>query len=526
MAGESRWSRVRAAAQNFFEEKGIESEDTFARSRLHRFAHFCLLVVKSFHRNRCPVRAASLAYTTLLALVPMLAVAVSITTSMLQKQGKEPIDNLISQMVDYVAPALDLEIKEEARQSPTNSILNSTNAAVPSTNAVTNLVGATIGSTNSISGGTNTLTASNTNAIPAGSGREKVVNQISGFIANINSGTLGATSVLALLFVAISLLRTIEATFNDIWGVTRARGWVKSIFYYWTTITLGPLLLVGAVTLNTGPYLESTTAWLDDVPFVGSLIFRALPFVILSLGFSIFYAVMPNTKVHMKAALVGGIVGGCLWQLNNIFSIIYVSRLITYTNIYGSLGVFPLFLVGLYFSWLIMLLGAQVAYAFQNRQAYIQEKQAESVNQRGREFIALRLMTHIARNFSAGGRPLSLVELSRELAVPSQLAQKILCALVHAGLVVEATDTDQRFTPGRPLDRISAYDIVSALRLGSGHELATSEDESRLLVRAEFERMLLAEREAGSVITMQSLAELTAKRVGDGGRPALSDKPS
>lgn len=489
---------MRVAAQNFFDEKGVGSDERVLHSRLHRAAHFWLLVYKSFVRNRCPVRAASLAYTTLLALVPLLAVGVSITTSMLQKKGEEPVQKIISKLVDYAAPALDLEqrVEETPEATDTNATpIIKTNSAV---SALTN---------------TNIANAS-TNAAPVISGRDRVVKQITSFIANIRTGALGVTSVIALLFVGISLLRTIEATFNDIWGVTRGRGWVKSIVYYWAAITLGPLFLVGAIALTTGPQLESTREWLDRVPFLGSLVFNVLPFVILSIGFATFYALMPNTRVQFKAALVGGIIGGGLWQLNNLFNVIYVSRVMTYTNIYGSLGVFPLFLVGMYFSWLIMLLGAQVAYAFQNRDAYIQEKQAESVNQRGKEFIALRLMTHIARNFSEGRQPLSSVELSKQLAVPSQLVQKVLCALAQGGLVVEVNDNEARFTPGRPLDRISGYDVVCALRAGSGHELATTDDAARLLVRSEFERMILAEREAGDKITMQSLAELTAKQIG------------
>jgi membrane protein len=499
----SRWSKVRAAARDFFNEKAIETDQRLYTSRLHRIAHFWLLVGKSFQRNRGPVRAAALSYTTLLALVPLLAVGVSITTSMLQKRGQEPVEELISKLVDYVAPALDLEARaeDEIQEARTNTVIVSlTNAAgvVTSTN----------------------LPA--TNPPRAVTGRERVVTQITAFIANIKSGALGVTSVLALLFVGISLLRTIEATFNDIWGVTRGRPWVKSIVYYWAVITLGPIFLVAALTLTTGPYLETTQAWLNRVPFLGSTIFHLAPFVILSLGFTAFYMLMPNTKVHFKAALVGGIIGGCLWQLNNLFNVIYVSRVMTYTNIYGSLAVIPLFLVGMYFSWLIMLLGAQIAYAWQNRDAYIQEKQAESVSQRGREFIALRLMTHIARSFLAGAHPLSLVELSRELAVPSQLAQRVLCSLVQNGLLVEVNDTDVRFSPGRPLERISAYHVIAALRAGNGHELATTEDDARLLVRSEFERISLAEREAGDAVTMQSLAELTTKQVADQPRPAIA----
>ncbi len=467
----SRWARIRTAADNFFHEKGIESGESFGRSRLHRFAHFWLLVGKTFVRNRCPVRASALAYTTLLALVPLLAVVVSITTSVLKSRGEAEIQQLVDRMIDYAAPTLDLEPRAADSDEP--------------------------------------------------SGREKVVKQINGFIQNINSGTLSLTAGLALLFVGISLLRTIEAAFNDIWGVTKNRGWFKSIVYYWAAITLGPILIVGTIALTTGPHLARTQALLGTVPFLGNVFFRVTPFVVLSLGFAAFYAAMPNTRVHWKAALVGGTIGGCLWQLNNMFNVIYVSRAVSYTNIYGSLGILPLFLVGMYFSWLIMLLGAQVAYAFQNRAAYIQERQAESVNQRGREFIALRLMTHISRNFLAGAPPLSGVELSKQLTIPSQLAQKVLGTLVQGGILVEVADSDTRFSPGRPLDRISAYEVIGALRGGNGNELATSDDESRLLVRSEFERMIMAEREAGDAITMQSLAELTAKQVGNGSRAAL-----
>ncbi len=535
----SRWSRIRTAAHNFFAEKGIESEETFNRSRLHRFAHFWLLVGKSFNRNRCPVRASALAYTTLLALVPLLAIGISITTSMLQREGQEPVERLINQLVGYIAPALDLEARPDivdswitdfwddwdqslgtakvSRAQQTNSL----SVSAPNTNSPAVPVGNNIAS-NSLVASTNLTASSAGDSAEALTGRERVVKQITSFIGNIKTGALGIISVLALLFVGISLLRTIEAAFNDIWGVTQGRGWIKSIVYYWAAITLGPLFLVGALTLTTGPHLANTREWLDRVPFLGTVLFHALPFVILTLGFSAFYAAMPNTKVHFKAAFVGGAIGGCVWQLNNLFNVIYVSRVVTYTNIYGSIAVIPLFLVGMYFSWMIMLFGAQVAYAFQNRRAYIQEKQAESVNQRGREFIALRLMTHIAQNFLQGARPLSTVDLSHQLAVPSQLAQRILCALVQSGLLVEVMDRDIRFSPGRPLDRITAYDVLCALRAGQGQELATTEDGSRLLVRAEFERMILAEREAGSSVSMQSLAELAAKQVGNVSRPAIA----
>src|SRR5262249_40181033 len=158
--------------------------------------------------------------------------------------------------------------------------------------------------------------------------------------------------------VAIGLLRTIEATFNDIWGVTRGRGWVASIVQYWATISLGPIVLVLVLGLTTGPHFKNTAVWLQDWPLVGSLAFHILPFVVLSLAFALFYQLMPNTRVQWQAAVVGGFVGGILWQLNYTLSIKYGSSAITYSKIYGSLGLVPLFLAGMYFSWLILLFGA------------------------------------------------------------------------------------------------------------------------------------------------------------------------
>src|SRR5204862_5951737 len=163
-------------------------------------------------------------------------------------------------------------------------------------------------------------------------------------------------------------------------------------------------------------------------------------------------------------------VGGCLWQFNNIFNVIYVSRAVTYTNIYGSIGVIPLFLIGLYFSWLIMLLGAQVAYAYQNRGAYIQEKQAESVNQRGREFIALRMMTLVGQKFHRGEKPPSANEIAEALSVSSRLIGQLIEPLLQKNLVLEVATPEAAYCPARPLDRISFEDILHALRAGQGQE--------------------------------------------------------
>jgi membrane protein len=452
----SKLKRLLEAIQAFFEEKGIGHVDDARRSRLHRFAHFWLLVGKSFIRNRCPVRASALAYTTLLALIPMLAVCVSITTSLLQKEGEKPIRELIDKLVENIAPMLSLQVK-------------------PGDAA-------------------------------AADKRAEVVTKITGFIANIQTGTIGITGTIALVFVAIGLLRTIEATFNDIWGVTRGRGWVASIIQYWATVSLGPIVLILVLGLTTGPLFQDTTKYLEHWPWLGSFVFYLLPFVVLSLAFGLFYQLIPNTRVQPQAALVGGVVGGTLWQMNNKLSVLYVSKAVSYSQVYGSISIIPLFLIGMYFSWLILLFGAQVAYAYQNRQSYLQEKQAEGVNQRGREFVALRMMTLLAQHFRRGDKPPGVNLIATALGVPSRLISQLVQPLLCAKLIVEVADSENSYTPARPLDQITAHDILTALRAGQGMELETRDDAVRERVREKFELICGNERETASAVTLESLA--------------------
>src|SRR5208282_6791204 len=116
---------------------------------------------------------------------------------------------------------------------------------------------------------------------------------------------------------------------------------------------------------------------LAATPVFGHLLFQVLPVILVCLLFSLLYELMPNTRVSWRAALAGGLAGGLLFHLNNLLNVLYVSRVVSNSRIYGSLGLVPVFMIGLYFAWWILLFGAQVSYAFQNRDAYLQEKQLE-----------------------------------------------------------------------------------------------------------------------------------------------------
>jgi len=466
-------------------------------SRLERFVHFCVLLWTSFVRNRCPVRAAALSYTSLLALIPLLAVAISVTSSLLKSEGEQKIYEAIDKFVSDVMPPARLDTNSPRAaltigpglsialtQTNSQPVITTTNSPVIATNETLATPG----------GNTRIVTA-----------QKEAAKYIHDFVQNTRSGTLGVTGMVLLVFIAIQMLASIEATFNDIWGVTQGRNWVWRTVLYWATITLGPLLLTAALGLAGGPHWQAAKKLADQMPLIGGFIFKLLPVVVLWLAFTLVYLLVPNTKVHFNAALIGGIVGGSLWHLNNVFGFLYVSRVVTNSEIYGKLGLIPVFMAGLYLSWLILLFGAQVAYAFQNRRAYLQDKLVENVNQRGREFIALRLMTCIGQRFQRAQPPITLQQISLELEIPTRLTQQILHTLLAARLVSEIAGAEPAFTPARPLEAITAFHVLHAMRAGSGQELSVRDGPVRAEVYGEFARIEEAERQAASSVTMLAL---------------------
>jgi membrane protein len=550
----SQIKKLQAEAQILLDDRGIATVDDTQLHPFKKFVHFWVLVGKSFVRNRCPVRASALAYTTLLALIPLLAVGLGVSTKLLQSSEEQKAE-LIQKLVDGLAPQLGLvaasnEEKAEMRNKVEETIQEALPALLQSrepqrTNLVNDLAVKLV-PTRQAEGASKDVNADYRQKVArrlqemiprlanaseqrrdklvgkmvddltlwnlrANRGQDetsqKVVEQIKSFIANVHSGALGLTGTIALVFVAIGLLSTIEATFNDIWGVTRGRNWFVRIIHYWAAITLGPLVIILAMGLAVGSQFQVAQDFIEDTPIIGRLIFKLIPFFVLSGSFMLLYQLMPNTKVHWKAALVGGAVAGALWVANGNANALFASRVVSASKIYGSLSAIPIFLFGLYLSWTILLFGAQVAYAFQNRRAYVQEKQAESVNQRGREFIALRLMTFVGQKFHRGETPPSADEIAEALTVSSRLISQIIQPLLQCKLLVEVATPEAAYCPARPLGSISHEDILQTLRVGKGQEPATRAEPARDLVRGAFDAIQEAEQTVAKAQTVQGMVE-------------------
>jgi membrane protein len=334
----------------------------------------------------------------------------------------------------------------------------------------------------------------------------EIAQTIHNLVQKASNGTLGTMGILLLVFTSISLLRGIEETFNDLWGVTRARNWLFQFALYWMIICFVPLLLSIGLGFAGGSHFQQTRSFFESSPFLAPVLKHVLPIFILSLTLCLLYKFTPNTKVELGAAMLGGACAGTVWHVYNQLSFVLVARAMSASKFYGGVFLIVLLMGGLYILWLIVLFGTQVAYAWQNRNAYLQDRIAENVNQRGREFVALRIMTCLGRRFQQGLRPATVPEISAELAVPSRLTQSVLRTLAATRLVTETAGAEAAFVPARPLEAINAHDILVAMRTGGGQELPLGDLPELKEIYGEFARIEQAEHDAASGITLLALA--------------------
>jgi len=179
-----------------------------------------------------------------------------------------------------------------------------------------------------------------------------------------NTGRLTLWGLIFLLVTSLTLLATIEDAFNEIWQVKKGRSIGTRILSYWAMLTLGPILI--AASLSMSSYLLSLSI-MQDQGLISSLraqLLSILPFILELAAFVLFYLAVPNCDVRVKHALIGGLVAALLFELAKYGFTQYLLRVTSYQLIYGALAVLPVFLIWIYLSWLVVLVGAYITAAF------------------------------------------------------------------------------------------------------------------------------------------------------------------
>ncbi|MFC0251798.1 YihY family inner membrane protein [Massilia consociata] len=165
-----------------------------------------------------------------------------------------------------------------------------------------------------------------------------------------------------LLVTTTTMLGMIERAFNGIWGVRRPRPWSQRILVYWALITLGPILFGLSVSATTQLF-TATGGLFGSMPFFDALFYTLASVLLTSGAYTLLYMTVPNCPVHWRDAAWGGLAAAIAFEIAKRGFAFYISQFPTYAIIYGALAALPLFLLWVYVSWMITLVGALLAAA-------------------------------------------------------------------------------------------------------------------------------------------------------------------
>ena len=303
---------------------------------------------------------------------------------------------------------------------------------------------------------------------PLGPSGADVAATIMGFVDNVKVGMLGSLGFALLIYTVVALVQKIEAAFNFVWQIDRLRSMSQRFSNYLSVITIGPALLFSAVgiaatMLNTG--IAQQIAAVE--PF-GTLMLYAgelLPYVLICLAFTFIYILIPNTRVQFRAALVGGVLAGVLWKVTGWGFAAFIASSAKYAAIYSGFAILILLLIWMYLSWLILLVGSQIAYFVQNPKYMTLHRVEFVLSNRLREQLSLQIMYLVGYNHMHNRDPWQLDQLIEYLDMPDEPVSRMLNVLVKEKFLVEnIEESGTAYLPMHDVDSIRLVDILTAVR--------------------------------------------------------------
>ena len=288
---------------------------------------------------------------------------------------------------------------------------------------------------------------------------------VESFFAGLNKGSLTLVSLVIVVWAALRLLSTIERAFNSIWHVAQGRSFLHRMINYWAILTLGPLLI------GLGVYVSTRYASVGELQRTIIFFSRVGPvlvsYSITTVAFFLLYFVLPNTKVHAKAAIWGALIAALLWTLAKWGFSTYVTKFIPYSEVYGVVGLIPLAVLWIFITWLIVLFGLQLTFTTQHLKTLDAAEIASSRKTEeyfvANDMTAINIVRHIALAFRQNNAPLELEVLCNKLDMPGEFGQKLLTQLVDNGIVARTSDPRTGYIPAREPANIRLSEIVQAV---------------------------------------------------------------
>ena len=300
---------------------------------------------------------------------------------------------------------------------------------------------------------------------PLGAQGEEITQQVISLVDNVKGGVLGGVSLAFFIYTAISMVQKVEESFNYVWYVSKPRSFARRFSEYFFVLLIGPIVMVTALGMLTSIRSNAVVQMILTNESLGPIFVVAsqfTPYLLITGVFTFLYMYIPNTKVRFKSALVGGLAGGFLWASAGAFFatfILYASRT---QLIYSGFAVAITTLIWLYLSWLILLVGAQLAFYYQQPAFLRIGRREPRLSNSMRERLALNVMYLVGKAFRHPNESTSVREISQQLKMPSISLAPVTNSLETAGLLITTENED--LLPGREMSRIPLNDILAVVR--------------------------------------------------------------
>ncbi len=391
-----------------------ESSEKGWRLAALRVARFCFLLVRVTQEDRVVHRASSLTYTTLLSIFPLLAVITSLA-SVFTGGAKDTESKMIQFIEERMMPASDSNLPafEQEKESEKKR------------EAAENLT--------------------------------STVRQMFQSFRN-NAGTIGFMGFLGVLITAALLYSTIENAFNEMWKVRGKRNILRTLTTFTTLLIAAPLLIGISVTVTTalGSFVALGKA---TIPFVGWAAGTVLTFVLNGITLALAYMIIPRARVTARAAIMGGLAAGFIWELAKIGFSYYVFSSTVRNALFRSLGAVPMFLIWIYFTWIVFLIGNEIVYIIQNHAHLHRESFARTpyTTLDSKLIFAAALLAADAYERDQGGISFELLRM--QLGLKDNEATAVVDVLQKAGLLEQTQKGLYILT--RPAAHVKVRDVLA-----------------------------------------------------------------
>jgi membrane protein len=247
-----------------------------------------------------------------------------------------------------------------------------------------------------------------------------------------NASKLTVVGIIVLLVSALLMMASIEDRLNRIWRVPVRRKGGSRFLMYWAALTLGPVLIVLAVAASSWVFAQPFLAGASQPGVLGLSVIKLLPFASTWAGLALMYALVPNRRVRKRDALVGALAAAMLFELARFVFTWYVSGIANYNQVYGALAAIPIFLIWVFVSWVIVLLGATLTAAL----TAFEYRTEDELLPEGCEFVGLlRVLQRFAAAQRNGDGLREAMLLECETFLTADLLQRYLTNLREAGLI-------------------------------------------------------------------------------------------